>query len=103
MSSCLRASWPADLVRGGDPPLKSTRTLRVDQAKIIGTQPAYGLLDLTGSAQLNQMTIQVVVTNVADRRAQLSRFVQTNPQADNQPYVVPAQPRTVAIQFGQKF
>jgi outer membrane receptor protein involved in Fe transport len=82
---------------------KSTSTLKVDQAKTVGDQPAYGLVDLMGGAQLNQTTIQLIVTNVADRRAQLTRFVQTNPDHDNQPYVIPAQPRTVAIQFGQKF
>ena len=82
---------------------KSTPALRVDQARIIGTQPAYGLVDLVGGAQLNAMTIQLIVTNVADRRAQLSRFVQTVPSVDPQPYVIPTQPRTIAIQFGQKF
>jgi iron complex outermembrane receptor protein len=82
---------------------KSTPTLKVDQARTVGVQPAYGLLDLMGGAQLNQTTVQLVVTNVTDRRAQLSRFVQTNPDHDNQPYVIPTQPRTIAIQFGQKF
>jgi outer membrane receptor protein involved in Fe transport len=82
---------------------KSTPTLRVDQTQIIGVQPAYGLVDLMGGAQLNNATIQLIVTNVADRRAQLSRFVQTAPAVDPQPYVIPAQPRTIAIQFGQKF
>ena len=82
---------------------KSTPTLRVDQTQIIGMQPAYGLLDITAGAQLNNSTIQLIVTNVADRRAQLSRFVQTVPSADPQPYIIPAQPRTIAIQFGQKF
>jgi iron complex outermembrane recepter protein len=82
---------------------KSLPTLRVDQAQIIGTQPAYGLLDLTGGAQVNKCTIQLIVTNVTDKRAQLSRFVQTVPSAENQPYIIPTQPRTVAIQFGQKF
>jgi iron complex outermembrane receptor protein len=82
---------------------KSTPTLKVDQARTIGVQPAYGLVDLIGGAQLNKTTVQLIVTNVADRRAQLSRFVQTNPNYDNQAYVIPAQPRTFAIQFGQKF
>jgi iron complex outermembrane recepter protein len=82
---------------------KSTPTLRVDQTQILGMQPAYGLVDLMGGAHLNQMTIQLIVTNVADRRAQLSRFAQTVPSAENQSYVIPAQPRTIAIQFGQKF
>lgn len=82
---------------------KSTPTLKVDQAATIGVQPAYGLLDLMGGASLDKTTLQLIVTNVTDRRAQLSRFVQTNPDHDNQPYVIPAQPRTIALQFGQKF
>jgi hypothetical protein len=38
-----------------------------------------------------------------DRRAELTRFAQTNPVNDNQPYIIPAQPRTFYIKFGQKF
>ena len=82
---------------------KSTPALRVDQAQIIGTQPAYGLLDLFGGATHDNMTAQLIVTNVTNKLAQLSRFVQTVPSAEAQPYVVPTQPRTFAIQFGQKF
>jgi outer membrane receptor protein involved in Fe transport len=69
----------------------------------MGVQPAYGLLDLTFGASFNQSTLQFVVTNATDRRAQLSRFTQTAPPADNQIYIIPAQPRTLAIKFGQKF
>jgi len=43
------------------------------------------------------------VSNLADRRAQLSRFAQANPSIDAQAYFIPAQPRTIAIRFGQKF
>ncbi|GAC1668589.1 MAG: TonB-dependent receptor [Steroidobacteraceae bacterium] len=82
---------------------QSAPTLKIDQARTLGVQPAYGLVDLMGGAQLDKTTIQLIVTNVADRRAQLSRFAQTNPDNENQPYVIPAQPRTYAIQFGQKF
>jgi iron complex outermembrane receptor protein len=82
---------------------KTTPTLRVDETRIMGTQPAYGLLDLAFGASLNQSTLQFVVTNATDRRAQLSRFAQTAPPADNQIYIIPAQPRTLAIKFGQKF
>ena len=38
-----------------------------------------------------------------DRRAQLSRFTQTNPVNDNQVYALPAQPRTIGIRFAQRF
>ncbi len=82
---------------------KSLPTLRVDQTQILGVQPAYGLLDVFGGATYNNMTAQLIVTNVTNRLAELSRFAQTVPSAENQPYVVPVQPRTFAIQFGQKF
>jgi outer membrane receptor protein involved in Fe transport len=77
--------------------------LRVDQAAEIGTQAAYGLIDLAFGAHQDATMVQLVVTNVLDRRAQLTRFVQTNPAHDNQAYAIPAQPRTIAIKFGQKF
>jgi len=43
------------------------------------------------------------VTNATDKRAQLTRFVQCTVDICAQPYIIPAQPRTIAIQFGQKF
>jgi len=47
--------------------------------------------------------VQFVVTNLADRRAELTRFTQTTQQSDNQAYIIPAQPRTFYLKFGQKF
>jgi len=78
-------------------------TLRVDETQVMGMQPSYGLLDLGLGASMNQSTLQLIVTNATDKRAQLSRFAQTVPNVDNQIYIIPAQPRTVAIKFGQKF
>ena len=78
-------------------------TLRVDETQVMGMQPAYGLVDLAFGASINQSMLQLLVTNAADRRAQLSRFAQTVPNVDNQIYIIPAQPRTITIKFGQKF
>ncbi len=83
-----------------------TQTLPVllrNQVQNIGIQPAYGLMDAVAGVRRDNTTIQFVVTNVTDRLAELSRFVQTNPQNDNQAYIIPAQPRTFALKFGQKF
>jgi iron complex outermembrane receptor protein len=77
--------------------------LRVDETANVGMQPAYGLVDFVAGIHQDTTTIQLVITNVADRRAVLTRFVQTNPQVDNQSYIIPSQPRTIAIKFGQKF
>lgn len=75
--------------------------LRADSTQIAGMMPAWALMDLSLGATDRQSTLQLVVTNLADRRAQLSRFVQS--ANANQPYVIPAQPRTIELKFGQKF
>jgi iron complex outermembrane receptor protein len=82
---------------------QSTQTLRIDQAPVVGNQLAYGLVDLVGGAQRENTTVQLVVTNVADKRAQLSRFTQTSPTNDSQAYIIPTQPRTIWLKLGQKF
>jgi hypothetical protein len=82
---------------------QTTPLLLLNQERNVGTQPAYGLLDLSAGASLEKTTVQLFVTNATDKRAQLTRFNQTNPSNDNQTYIIPAQPRTVAIKFGQKF
>jgi len=66
-------------------------------------QPAYALFDGSFGIAKANTNIELVVSNLADRRAQLSRFVQANPSIDAQAYFIPAQPRTIAIRFGQKF
>jgi iron complex outermembrane recepter protein len=83
---------------------QASQALRVDQAQALGNTPAYALTDLSAGATLNrQTTIQLVVSNAMDRHAQLSRFAAINPVLDNQTYIIPAQPRTIALKFGQKF
>lgn len=82
----------------------ASQALRVDQNAILGNAPAYALVDLSLGATLNnKTTVQFAVSNVMDRLAQLSRFSAINPVLDNQIYVIPAQPRTFALKFGQKF
>ncbi len=77
--------------------------LRIDQAAVVGMQPAFGLVDLAAGVSDNGMTIQLLVTNVGDRRAVLTRFEQTVPTNENQSYIIPSQPRTIFLKFGQRF
>ncbi|HEY1725860.1 MAG TPA: TonB-dependent receptor [Steroidobacteraceae bacterium] len=81
----------------------TTPLLRVDEAAIVGTMPSYGLIDLAAGAERDNLMVQLYVTNVGDRLAQLTRFVETNPQIDPQPYIIPSQPRTIALKVGYKF
>lgn len=82
---------------------KTAPVLLKNEVENIGMQPAYGLMDFATGAHMNGTQVQFVITNMLDRRAELTRFAQTNPVNDNQPYIIPAQPRTFYIKFGQKF
>lgn len=76
---------------------------RVDQISL-GRMPAYALFDLAAGAERNGLTVQFVVTNLADKRAQLTRYVEcATTTCGPQPYVIPTQPRTFAIKVGQRF
>jgi len=77
--------------------------LRADMTRMLGMMPSYALFDLSGGVNYKSFSLQLLVSNVADKRAQLSRFAQTNPLLSPQPYVVPAQPRTFTLEFSQKF
>jgi iron complex outermembrane recepter protein len=75
--------------------------LKTEDVAIIGMQPAYGMLDLSGGVAKDGMSIELFITNATDKLAQYSRFVQSATAL--QPYIIPAQPRTIGLKFGQKF
>jgi outer membrane receptor protein involved in Fe transport len=82
---------------------QASQALRVDQNNILGNIPSYALADLALGAAVNNSTVQFTIQNLADRHAQLSRFTAIAPQNDTQVYVIPVQPRTFVLKFGQKF
>jgi iron complex outermembrane recepter protein len=77
--------------------------LQADIDEILGMMPAYGILDLSAGANVNNFNVELYCANAGDKRAQLSRFANTNPLADNQVYILPATPRTIGIKFSQRF
>ena len=77
--------------------------LKGNEQAVIGFQPAYALMDISGGVVHNNTNIDLYVSNVADKRAQLTRFTSISPNNDNQVYVVPAQPRTFGIRVSQNF
>jgi outer membrane receptor protein involved in Fe transport len=77
--------------------------LQVDIDQILGMMPAYGILDLTAGAHIKDFNIEMFCSNCGDKRAQFSRFANTNPLNDNQVYIIPAQPRTIGLKFSQRF
>jgi iron complex outermembrane recepter protein len=83
---------------------ETAQVLRGDQAEVIGNLPAYALVDLKiGADSSNGMHADLFISNLMDRRAQLSRYTQSNPSLNSQVYILPAQPRTFGIEFGQDF
>jgi len=81
----------------------STATLKVVPAQATGVQHAYGELDLSAGAERNGLSAELFINNALDKRAQLTRFAECAPTTCQQIYVVPSQPRTIGIKFGQKF
>ena len=97
------ADWEAN-VQGAYVYQSSTIPLLrlVDQINL-GTLPAFSMFDLSAGLEKGGISVQLVMTNVFDERANLTRFEQCTTTTCIQPYIIPAQPRTVALRFGQKF
>ncbi len=70
---------------------------------IVGNNPAYGLLDMSSGVDNGKFSVTLTVTNVTDKRAELTRFTEANQIADPQVYVLPSQPRTIGIKFAERF
>jgi iron complex outermembrane receptor protein len=103
-SMSLDGAWKPYMQLSGMYQTQTSPLLRVDEAEVVGAQPAYALFNLKiGADSASDMHADLFVNNLGDRRAQLSRFAQTNPRVDNQIYIVPAQPRTFGIELSQDF
>jgi outer membrane receptor protein involved in Fe transport len=80
--------------------------LRTMVAEQIGEMPAFGTLDLAFGLARDTYALDLFLTNVTDERGQLFRFVQCGSNCLNTAinrYVVPTQPRTIALRFSQRF
>ena len=105
------ARYKASPIAGWEPNVQAafvyqTQTrpsLRTGDVAVIGIQPAYGMVDLSTGIEKDGMNIQLILDNVADRRAELNRFAPCTVDVCTRPYAIPSQPRTIGIKFGQKF
>jgi outer membrane receptor protein involved in Fe transport len=96
--------WEGFFQAAGMYQTSTTPLLRLIDQESVGDMPGYGLIDLSGGATRNGLSVQAYMTNALDRRAELTRFVEcATTTCGNQPYIIPTQPRTVGIKFGQKF
>jgi outer membrane receptor protein involved in Fe transport len=88
--------------------------LKTADEAVTGRIPGYTLVDLFAGYDWNKYSFEAFVTNVFDKRNQLSRFVVCglcgvledvagNPTGLNQTKIVPGRPRTIGIRIGTKF
>ena len=83
---------------------QTASALLLTQNAVYGNLPAYALFNLKiGANAGNGMHVDLFVSNLMNRLAEYSRFTESNPSVDSQVYILPAQPRTFGIEFGQDF
>ncbi len=69
----------------------------------LGEMPPYSLVNLSAGISRNGLHIDFAIANTFNTLGQIGRFAECTPTTCNQPYVVPVQPRTFELKFGQKF
>ena len=83
---------------------QTASALLLSQNAVYGNLPAYALFNLKlGANAGNGMHVDLFISNLMNRLAEYSRFTESNPSLNSQVYILPAQPRTFGIEFGQDF
>lgn len=76
---------------------------RVDQMSL-GQLSAYELFDLSAGASKDNLSVQLIINNLTDKRAELTRYVEcATTTCGPQPYVIPTTPRMISLKVSQKF
>jgi len=97
-------NWDANLQAAGMYQSQTEPLLRLIDQIALGPMPSYALFDLSGGAEHSNFWFKLALTNVFDKRAQLTRFVEcATTTCGPQPYAIPTQPRTIALTVGQRF
>jgi iron complex outermembrane receptor protein len=81
----------------------STAVLPFDENAILGRQRAFGALDLSAGLDHDTWKVELAVLNAFDERGDVYRYAECRAIYCQRPYIVPNQPRTLSISFGQKF
>ena len=96
--------WEGNVQASGMYQSSTEPLLRLVDQIALGRMPAYSLFDLSAGADHHNVWWKVALTNVFDTRAQLTRFVEcATTTCGPQPYIIPGQPRTIALTVGQRF
>jgi outer membrane receptor protein involved in Fe transport len=82
-----------------------TSDLRTLAANALGDMPAYTVVDVSAGVEMKSFHYGIYLNNAFDRRAVLNRYAECDVLLCGAiaQYVVPNQPRTIGVKFGQKF
>ncbi len=96
--------WESNVQAAGMYQTETEPLLRLIDQIALGPMPAYALFDLSAGSEHNNFWFKLALTNVLDKRAELTRFVEcATTTCGPQPYAIPTQPRTIALTVGQRF
>jgi outer membrane receptor protein involved in Fe transport len=82
-----------------------TSDLRTLASDALGDMPSYTVVDLSAGMEVNNIHYQLYVNNAFDKRAVLNKYAECDVLLCGAiaQYIVPNQPRTIGVKFGQKF
>jgi iron complex outermembrane recepter protein len=81
----------------------SRSLLAVADEGVAGPMPAYDTFDISIGAGKSNWKASLNAENVFGSHGEISRYLVCNPSYCTTPYIVPVKPRTLTLQFGQKF
>jgi outer membrane receptor protein involved in Fe transport len=71
---------------------------------LVGAQPSYTLVDLSAGVAGESYSFELFINNATDELAEVTRYAKcATAVCGYQPYIVPLQPRTIGLKFGQRF
>ena len=71
---------------------------------MLGKNSAFTTFDFTTGVEQDNWSIELFINNAFDERNELGRYAECTPSVcGNEPYILPGQPRTIGLKFGQKF
>ena len=82
-----------------------TSDLRTLAANALGDEPAYTVFDFSVGVEMSGFHYSLYLNNAFDKRAVLDRYAECDVLLCGAiaQYIVPNQPRTIGVKFGQKF
>jgi iron complex outermembrane recepter protein len=99
----MLANLLANIQGGGVYEGASRSVLPTVDEGILGPMSAYTTFNLSAGLAHNSWTTTFSISNLFNSDGEVSRYLQCNSAFCNIPYIIPLKPRTLMLQFGQRF